>query len=93
MVRYKYLEIVSKGFANHYRIKILNVLSISQNLSVEEITEAIGRSNYKTIAVHTYKLYTAGLIKKSYIGHTVQHSVTPLGYKVLKFLRNLELNI
>lgn len=89
MKAFKKLETITRGFSNHRRIEILNLLSQSPNLSVSEISEAL-EVNFKTIAVHTHRLFAAGLLGKRNLGQAVRHSVTPLGNNVLKFLRTLE---
>ena len=88
-MRYKYLEKIVKGFANHRRIQILNLLSESPNLSLNDISTKL-RINLKTASEHTRRLQLAGLIEKKYQGATVRHNISQLGIIILKFLRILE---
>ncbi len=85
----KKLEKTVKGFANHWRIKILVFLDKNPGSILDNISEYTN-GNFKTIAVHVSKLNQTGLVWKEYRGRTVLHSLTPLGKNVLTFLRKLE---
>ncbi len=84
----KRLERIVKGFANHWRIRILRLLAKEPELSVEEITEILD-ANAKTIGSHLQRLAVAGLIMKRYEGRSVRHKLTPLGKEALISLRKL----
>ena len=86
---YKQLERLSKGFANHRRIEIMELLKKIPELSVEEIADSLS-VNFKTISEHTRRLAIAGLILKRYEGHSVRHELSRRGLQILKFLRTLE---
>ena len=47
-------------------------------------------TNFKTISEHLRRLTAAGLVTKRNIGNVVEHSLSPLGKSILKFLRILE---
>ena len=83
------LERVTKGFANHRRIQIIELLAKEPELSVEEITERL-EINYKTAADHVRRLAIAGLIMKRSDGFSVRQKLTPRGETILAFLRRLE---
>ena len=83
------LERVTKGFANHRRIQIMELLAKEPELSVEEITERL-EINYKTAADHVRRLAIAGLIMKRSDGFSVRQKLTPRGETILAFLRRLE---
>lgn len=89
MKKFRQLETIVKGFSNHRRIEILNLLEKTPRLSLSEISEVLG-INFKTAAEHTRRLTIAGLVSKQNIGAAVHHTVTPLGRIILKFLRTLE---
>ena len=83
------LERTVKGFANHRRIEILQLLAKSPELSLFEIADFLN-INFKTASEHARRLDQAGLIMKRYEGSFVRHALTPLGKTILKFLRILE---
>ncbi|MDO8558006.1 MAG: winged helix-turn-helix domain-containing protein [bacterium] len=89
MAHQRKLERIVKGFANHRRIEILQLLDRSPEISVFEISDAL-RVNFKTISEHTRRLALAGLVEKRYEGKIVRHKASSLGKLILKFLRMLE---
>ena len=89
MKTFRYLERVTKGIANHRRIEILSLLEKSPELSLSEVTDALG-INLKTAGEHLRRLTIAGLVAKRNAGAAVRHIVTAEGRKALKFLRTLE---
>jgi len=89
MKEIKHVERVVKGFANHHRIAILQLLERKPELSVGEIADKLD-ANLKTISEHTRRLTAAGLVLKRYDVHSVRHKISNRGKQVLKFLRILE---
>ena len=89
MKSFRYLERIVKGFANHRRIEILQLLSREPELSVAEIAEKLD-VNFKTISEHVRRLAHAGLVLKRNEGAAVRHKLTPQAVLILKFLRTLE---
>ncbi|KKW27492.1 MAG: hypothetical protein UY71_C0043G0001 [Parcubacteria group bacterium GW2011_GWB1_52_7] len=89
MKRFRYLEGIAKGFANHRRIEILALLEKTPELSLSEVSEAVG-VDFRTAGEHMHKLVASGLVMKRNAGKAVRHAVTPLGHKVLRFCRTLE---
>ena len=83
------LERIARGFSNHRRIQVLELLSKSPELSVDEIATTF-KINYKTAAEHIRRLAITGLVIKRNEGAAVRHKLTPRGANVLKFLRTLE---
>lgn len=83
------MEKIAKGFANHWRVDILVLLDKRPNLSLFNITTELN-ANFKTISEHLRRLTGAGLVAKRNRGAWVEHSLTDLGRKTLKFLRTLE---
>lgn len=76
-----------KGMANHYRIEILLLVSVQNNISLEGIFKSL-KANKKTIGEHTRRLYAAGLINKKYRGKFVEHTLSPYGKIFVKFLQS-----
>lgn len=89
MLRPNQLERHVKGFANRRRIQIMLLLDQTPDLSLVEIAEKL-KANFKTIAEHTHRLQTAGLIKKGIKSNIVAHRLTERGRTILDFLKKLE---
>jgi predicted transcriptional regulator len=88
-MNHRTLERIVRGFSNHRRIQILELLQRSPELSVEEITSTL-KINYKTAAEHIRRLAIPGLVLKRNEGNAVRHKLTPRAVSILKFLRTLE---
>ncbi|MFZ4773882.1 MAG: ArsR/SmtB family transcription factor [Terrimicrobiaceae bacterium] len=87
--RSRKLERVVKGFANHRRIEILELLGRKPELSVGEISLAL-EIELKTASEHLRRLAIAGLLLKRHEGREVRHALTPKAEHILTFLRMLE---
>jgi DNA-binding transcriptional ArsR family regulator len=72
---YRQLERIVRGFSNHRRIEILELLEKEPELSVLEIAEKLG-INLKTASEHIRRLTIAGLIMKRSEGTSVRHKLT-----------------
>lgn len=88
-MNYRYLERFVRGFSNHRRIQIIELLRRKPELSVEEIATEL-KINYKTAAEHIRRLAIPGLLIKRNAGNAVRHKLTSRAQSVLKFLRTLE---
>ena len=86
---YRALERRVKGFANHRRIQILELLRKIPEMSVDEIAREL-RINFKTASEHIRRLAIAGLVIKRNQGNEVRHKLTERAQSILKFLRILE---
>ena len=86
---YRELERLVRGFANHRRIQILEILKKNPEMSVDEITTFLD-INYKTVADHVRRLAIAGLVLKRSQDVSVRHRITNRAESILKFLRTLE---
>ena len=86
---YYQLERIVKGFANHRRIEILELLKREPELSVMDVSRKL-EINFKTASEHIRRLAIAGLVMKRSDGFNVRHKVTDRGQSILKFLRILE---
>ena len=86
---YRQLERVVKGFANHRRIEIMEIIKRKPELTVADISKELN-VNFKTISAHINRLAIAGLVIKRYQGSSVHHKLTSRAEHILKFLRILE---
>lgn len=89
MLKYRKLEKTVRGFSNHRRIQILELLFENPDLSVLEISSKL-KIEYKTASEHIRRLSIPGLVVKKNQGSNVRHKLTPLGDSILKFLRTIE---
>jgi DNA-binding transcriptional ArsR family regulator len=87
--KYRQLERIVKGFANHRRIEILDLLKHESELSVEDIS---GRLNigYENASDHIRKLAIAGLVLKRNEGSAVRHKLTSRAESILVFCKRLQ---
>ena len=83
------LERIVKGFANHRRLQILELLYKEPELSVHEVSDKL-KSEFKNISAHINKMAIAGLVMKRSEGNTVRHKLTNRGKSILKFVRIIE---
>ena len=86
--QYRKLERIIKGFANHRRLEILELLRRTPELSVDEIAERLN-SGYENISDHIRKLAIAGLVLKRGDGRHVRHKLTSRAHDVLTFCKTL----
>jgi predicted ArsR family transcriptional regulator len=86
---YKQLERIVRGFSNHRRIEIMELLGRMPELSVIEIAQELD-INFKTASDHVRRLAISGLVMKRNEGASVRHRLTPQGILILKLLRTLE---
>lgn len=83
------LERIVKGFANHRRLQILQLLYEEPELSVQEVSDEL-KSAFKNISAHINKMAIAGLVVKRNEGNIVRHKLTNRGKSILKFVRIIE---
>ena len=86
---YRELERMVRGFANHRRIQVLEMLKKQPEMSVDEIAAFLDIS-YKTVAAHVHRLAVGGLVLKRNQDVSVRHRLTTRAESVLKFLRTLD---
>ena len=86
---FRELERLVKGFANHRRIQIMELLQKRPEFSVDDIATTLN-VHFKTISEHVRRLAIAGLVLKRNQGNYVRHRLTPRAESILKFLRILE---
>lgn len=83
------LERIVKGFANHHRLDILELLYKKPELSVQEISDKL-KSEFKNISAHINKMAIAGLLIKRSEGNMIRHKLTKRGKSILQFVRIIE---
>ncbi|HVF69600.1 MAG TPA: winged helix-turn-helix domain-containing protein [Xanthomonadales bacterium] len=89
MKDFRQLERIVRGFSNHRRIQILELVYQYPELALTEIAEKLN-INFKTAGEHVRRLAVSGLILKRNQGAAVRHKLSPRGLLILKFLRTLE---
>ena len=88
-LNYKRIEGTVRGFSNHRRVQIIELLSKKPELSVVEISDLL-KVNFKTTSQHITRLALAGLVMKRSDRTSIRHKLTSRGEDVLKFCRTLE---
>ena len=83
------VERVVKGFANHNRLKIIELLEKEPELSVIEIADKL-KMGYENGSDHIRKLAIAGLVMKRNSGPSVLHRLTPRAISILMFCKTLQ---
>jgi ArsR family transcriptional regulator len=86
---YRQIERVVKGFANHRRLQILELLKEQPELSVDDIAEKL-RIGYENASDHIRKMAAAGLVLKRNDGSSVRHKLTPRAESILVFCKKLQ---
>jgi len=86
LLKTRKLERIIKGFSNNKRIKILELLGDTPELSVGEISERV-RTDIKNGSQHIRRMEIAGLVLKRSQKNHVRHKLSPLGVKILSFLK------
>ncbi|PIP86500.1 hypothetical protein COV42_02110 [Candidatus Campbellbacteria bacterium CG11_big_fil_rev_8_21_14_0_20_44_21] len=89
MMKYGKLENAGKGVANHWRIKIMELLDKHPEITLIDISERL-KMNFKTASVHVKRLVLSGLVEKWYQGNSQSHKLSEAGKDFLAFLRKLE---
>jgi len=86
---YRKIERVVKGFANHRRIQILELLHKGPELSVDNVAEKL-KIGYENASDHIRKMAITGLVMKRNQGTRVLHKLTPRAESILVFCKKLE---
>lgn len=82
-------ERLLKGFANHNRLKILELLHKEPELSVADISHKL-KTGYENTSDHIRKMSLAGLVMKRNDGPCVRHKLTSRGSSILAFCKTLQ---
>ena len=88
-VNFRAIERIVKGFANHRRLQILELLKKEPELSVDEIADRLS-TGYMNTSDHVRKMAVAGLVMKRNDGPNVRHRLTPRADFILAFCKKLE---
>lgn len=83
------LQGIVRGFSNHRRIQIMDLLDRRPELSVEDTSRML-RVRFKTAAMHLQRLAISGLVIKRHDGRSVRHKLTDRGARVINFVRTLQ---
>ena len=86
---YLRLERIVKGFANHRRLQIMELLKSEPELSVDEIATRLN-IGYENASDHIRKMAIAGLVMKRNQGPAVCHRLTPRALSILMFCKKLQ---
>lgn len=87
-IQYRQVERIVRGFSNHRRLQIMDLLKAEPELSVEEISEKL-KIGYPNASDHIRKLAIAGLVMKRNEGSAVRHKLTSRGEAILVFCKRL----
>ncbi|HCY17852.1 MAG: Transcriptional regulatory protein, ArsR family [Candidatus Nomurabacteria bacterium GW2011_GWF2_35_12] len=85
-LKYRKIEKMVKSFANHRRIRILELLGENSDMSVDEVSQNLNVSFF-TISDHIRKLSDAGLVEKKNKGRFVINNITKTGRTILSFCK------
>ncbi len=85
---YRRMERVVKGFANHRRLQILDLLKREPELTLEQIAERL-KIGYMNASDHVRRMAIAGLVMKRNEGPRVHHKLTPRAEVILAFCKKL----
>lgn len=88
-LNYRNVERVVKGFANHNRLKILELLAKTPELSVADISDKL-KIGYENASDHIRKMAISGLLMKRNDGPNVRHRLTPRAETILAFCKTLQ---
>ncbi len=88
-INYRQLERIAKGFANHRRLQIFELLHRQPELSVADIAERL-KIGYENASDHIRKMAIAGLLLKRNRGPAVLHKLTPRAESILVFCKKLQ---
>lgn len=89
MLKTKSLERLVKGYSNHRRIQILELLEREPELSVNEIAVKV-KIDTKNASQHIRRMAIAGLLLKRNQNKNVRHKLSDKGLKILIFLKTFE---
>ena len=85
---FRELERIVRGFSNHRRIQMLEVLAATPDIDLLQLARACG-INFRNASEHAGRLVRGGLVSKRTKGRHVLHALSPRGIKILAFLRRL----
>ncbi len=86
---FRKLERIIKGFGNHRRLQIMQLLKREPELSVDDISSRLN-IGYENASDHIRRMAIAGLVLKRNEGKNVRHKLTQRALDVLTFCKTLE---
>lgn len=89
MLKPRALEQIVRGFSNHKRIEVLDLLDKKPELSVTQVALEL-KMTLKLSSAHLKRLIMAGLIMKKSEGKEIRHKLTTRGKYTLKFIKDLK---
>lgn len=81
----KQLEAIIRGFANHHRIAMLELLADQPGLTLDACARAL-HMNVKTASEHLRRLSLADMVDKAQDGREVHHTLTERGRAAVAFI-------
>ena len=84
----RFVERIVKGFANHRRLQILELLRQEPDMLLDQIAERLDIS-YMNTSDHLRRMVLGGLVAKRHEGVYVHHRLTDRGKEVLVFCKKL----
>jgi DNA-binding transcriptional ArsR family regulator len=87
-LNYRALERVVKGYANHRRLRILELSAHEPDLTIDDFCHRLG-IGYENASDHVRKMYAAGLLIKKSDGMYVRHRISNRGKSILAFCKKL----
>lgn len=89
VLNYRAMERIVKGYANHRRLRMLELLAREPGLTIDDFCKRL-RSGYVTTSDHLRKMSAAGLIYKRNDGAYIRHALTLRGKTILSFCKNIK---
>ncbi len=83
------IERIVKGYANHKRLQVLELLYAKPDQTTDSISDAIN-SSYENTSDHLRKMSAAGLLYKRNDGPNVRYKLSPRAELVLAFCKKLK---
>jgi len=87
--QHQQLEQIVKGFANRHRLAIMDLLASSPGATLKDVAKKC-RLGVKSASAHLTRMHASKLIEKTSKGRWVEHKLSPLGKRVLKFVKTLK---
>lgn len=87
-MNYRGIERIVKGFANHRRLRMLELLKKEPELTIEDMAERLN-IGYENASDHIRKMAAAGLVMKRSDGAYIRHKLTDRAEIVLAFCKKL----
>ena len=87
-MNYRTMERIVKGYANHRRLRMLELLVHEPDLTIDDFCKRLS-IGYENASDHVRKMSLAGLVSKRNDGMYVRHRLTDRGKTILAFCKKL----